>query len=141
MDRHSQGALEGVSSEEVRGSGSTGPRGSVQGAVSGGRNDGAADGSTASERPESLGGVGNDAGGVSTTQTGARGNGETRSGGLEDNTQSVDFVITKDFDLGAGGETANFEGNIEAISLFKQLEAERRIATPAEQKVLARYVR
>ena len=33
-----------------------------------------------------------------------------------------------------------FRGNIEAISLLKKLEAENRLATPEEQKILSRYV-
>ena len=49
------------------------------------------------------------------------------------------FRITDDA-LGAGSPKEKFRGNIEAISLLKKLEAENRLATPEEQKILSRYV-
>lgn len=53
--------------------------------------------------------------------------------------ERVNFRIT-DTDLGAGGPKAKFRANMEAIHLLKQLEEERRLATPQEQEVLSRYV-
>lgn len=49
------------------------------------------------------------------------------------------FRIT-DENLGAGGEKAKYQYNIEAIRTLKQIEAENRLATPEEQAVLSRYV-
>ena len=52
----------------------------------------------------------------------------------------ADFTIEDDFALGEGGPKSKFKGNIEAVKLLKQLDAEGRMATPTEQAVLARYV-
>ncbi len=49
------------------------------------------------------------------------------------------FHITDD-DLGAGGPKAKFRANVEAIRLLNDLEFSNRLATPAEQEVLSRYV-
>ncbi|MCL2301564.1 MAG: SNF2-related protein [Firmicutes bacterium] len=49
------------------------------------------------------------------------------------------FRITDDA-LGHGGAKAKFRGNIEAITLLQTLETENRLATPAEQEILSRYV-
>lgn len=50
------------------------------------------------------------------------------------------FTITESDEIGKGGPKAKYKDNIEAIKLLKQLEAESRLATPEEQKVLAHYV-
>lgn len=50
------------------------------------------------------------------------------------------FTITEEENIGKGGPKAKYKDNVEAIRLLKQLEAENRLATPEEQKVLARYV-
>ena len=50
------------------------------------------------------------------------------------------FTITEDDNIGVGGEKTKYRNNVEAIKLLKQLEAENRLATPSEQKVLAKYV-
>lgn len=52
----------------------------------------------------------------------------------------ANYRIPADLGLGDGGQKSKFNGNVAAIKLLQQLEAERRIATPAEQAVLARYV-
>ena len=49
------------------------------------------------------------------------------------------FVIGDSLDL-PNGEKARYKANIEAIRLVKQLEAEGRYATEAEQAVLSKYV-
>lgn len=49
------------------------------------------------------------------------------------------FRITDDH-LGEGGPKAKFRANLDAIKLLKELEAEGRQATSAEQEVLSRYV-
>ena len=50
------------------------------------------------------------------------------------------FTITDDENIGKGGAKTKYKDNVAAIRLLKQLEAENRLATPEEQKVLARYV-
>lgn len=52
----------------------------------------------------------------------------------------ANYRIPADLGLGDGGQKSKFNGNVAAIKLLRQLEAERRIATPSEQAVLARYV-
>jgi len=49
------------------------------------------------------------------------------------------FVIGDSLDL-PNGEKARYKANIEAIRLVKQLEAEGRYATEAEQQILSKYV-
>jgi len=49
------------------------------------------------------------------------------------------FQITDD-DLGVGGAKAKFRANMDAIHLLKDLEFDRRLATPQEQEILSRYV-
>ena len=49
------------------------------------------------------------------------------------------FVIGDSLNLPTG-EKARFGANIDAIRLIKQLEAEGRFATPAEQEILSKYV-
>ena len=58
---------------------------------------------------------------------------------LPANTQRNNFRITDD-DLGVGGPKAKFRMNMDAINLLRQLEEEKRLATPDEQEVLSRYV-
>ena len=49
------------------------------------------------------------------------------------------FVIGESLDL-PNGEKARYKANVEAIRLVKQLEAEGRYATEAEQTILSKYV-
>ena len=49
------------------------------------------------------------------------------------------FHIT-DEHLGEGGAKAKYRRNVEAIRTLQQIEADGRYATPAEQKILSRYV-
>ena len=53
--------------------------------------------------------------------------------------ERINFRIT-DGDLGAGGQKAKFQANIDAIRLLKQLETDGRLATAQEQEVLSRFV-
>ena len=53
---------------------------------------------------------------------------------------AVNFTITDDLRLGIGSEGQKFSDNMAAIRTLKQIEAENRRATPAEQAILARYV-
>lgn len=50
------------------------------------------------------------------------------------------FEITEDVALGKGTLAQKYQDNITAIKLIKALESEKRNATPAERKQLARYV-
>lgn len=52
----------------------------------------------------------------------------------------ADFQISEDDALGEGGQKTKARNNIAAIRLLKKLAADDRRATPAEQKVLAKYV-
>lgn len=54
--------------------------------------------------------------------------------------RSSDFVITDEDAIGEGGAKTKFRNNMAAIRLLKQLQAEDRAATRAEQAVLAKYV-
>lgn len=49
------------------------------------------------------------------------------------------FVIGESLDL-PNGEKSRYKANVEAIRLVKQLEAEKRYATEAEQVILSKYV-
>ncbi len=49
------------------------------------------------------------------------------------------FHITDDH-LGEGGQKAKFRMNMDAIRTLKEIEAQGRAATPAEQEILSRYV-
>lgn len=53
--------------------------------------------------------------------------------------QRYDYHIT-DYDLGNGGPKEKYKANVKAIQLLKSLENEKRLATPDEQEILARYV-
>lgn len=50
-----------------------------------------------------------------------------------------DYRITDEDALGVGGDRTRYNNNIAAITLLKQIEAEGRMATPAEQSVLVKY--
>ena len=56
-----------------------------------------------------------------------------------ENPKGRNFVIGDTLDL-PSGEKARYKANIEAIKLVKQLEAEGRYATEAEQVILSKYV-
>lgn len=53
---------------------------------------------------------------------------------------ATNYRISADTRLGVGSEIEKFNDNIEAIKTLKRIEAERRRATPDEQRILARYV-
>ena len=52
----------------------------------------------------------------------------------------TDYRITDATRLGEGGQKTKFKNNVEAIRLINDLDATGRLATPAEQDILARYV-
>lgn len=51
-----------------------------------------------------------------------------------------DFTITDADEIGMGGLKTKYKQNVSAIRLLKQIEDESRLATPDEQKILAKYV-
>ena len=57
----------------------------------------------------------------------------------EQDSATENFRITDD-NLGVGGPKAKFRMNVDAIRTLKQIEAEGRSATKAEQEILSRYV-
>ena len=103
----------------------------------------------AEKRPSTRGS--NGAGSVSTysgqgeNSTGAAGRGTVpltpaqKADAKPSETPGHNYTVTKD-SLGDGGVKTKYKNNVEAIKLLKQLEAEGRQATPAEQEVLANYV-
>jgi N12 class adenine-specific DNA methylase len=139
-DRTSQGALERVPSEEVRGTSAGRREGAKQGAVRSGQTDNAGNGPAGRVRNERPGSVASGQGDIFATQAGAASDEKHGYGGLVGETTSTDFTITEDFDLGAGGEVKKFNDNIAAIKLLKTLQADSRRATKSEQEILARYV-
>jgi len=54
--------------------------------------------------------------------------------------ERINYRYSEDDNLFMGGAKTKFRNNIEAIRLMKHLETEGRLATPAEQKILANYV-
>lgn len=56
------------------------------------------------------------------------------------NVPAINFKIEADLELGKGGEVGKFNDNVAAIRTLKQIESERRRATPEEQRTLARWV-
>lgn len=54
--------------------------------------------------------------------------------------KTADFTITDGNYGSEGGAKTRFRNNIEAIKLLKAIESENRLATPDEQKILAKYV-
>lgn len=50
------------------------------------------------------------------------------------------YHISDTDNIGKGGLKTKYKDNVAAIRLLKQLESENRLATPEEQKILARYV-
>jgi len=154
------GTLAGMAPGEVGGAGSGGPGGSgtdaggnASGAGNqgldgprgktrrGGRNRPAATDSTGAGEEGNNGGSGT---GPGTAGDGSRvpgSGGEGTDGALPRPVIPLtDFVIGEDVALGSGGQMTKYRDNVAAIKLLKTLETERRRATAAEQRVLARYV-
>ena len=53
---------------------------------------------------------------------------------------SVNFTITESTFSNLGGDKTRCQNNIAAIRLLKQIEGEKRSATPDEQQILAKYI-
>lgn len=140
VDRTGEGTLDGVSTEEGGGSGGSGSVSTGQGSVPGSGTDGGRDGLTDGGGASTQYGMGDGEGGIPASETGAGSDSDVRGGGLAGHTPTIDFTITEDFDLGAGGMKTKFKNNIAAIKLLKELEEKGMQATPDQQAVLAKYV-
>ena len=57
-----------------------------------------------------------------------------------DDKGGTDTVLTDEDRIGEGGAVTKIKANLAAIRLLKELNASGRKATPAEQKILARYI-
>lgn len=92
-------------------------------------------------------GTGRPGSGVSTSASKPRARGEGRESSVPEVKASdvpaipeANFEITEDVALGSGGQMTKYRDNVAAIKVLKTIEAERRRATAAEKKLLARYV-
>lgn len=148
------GSLEGMAPGEVGEAGSGGQAG--PGTDAGGNASGAGNQGVDGPRGKTRRSRGNRAAADDTAEAGNQGNGEPGAGQgtAGDGEQApgdgstppksviplADFVIGEDVALGSGGQMTKYRDNIAAIRLIKTLETERRRATAAEQRVLARYV-
>jgi N12 class adenine-specific DNA methylase len=160
LDQSGQGALEGVSTDQVPGT--------TEGRETGRGTDGSSRADAPGNEPagepglsESRG-LGNDEGEVSVSTAGTEsGRNRSQSGGqpvsrgdsspestaagqpravTPAKDRAVNFTISADLQIGSGGAKTKFKGNVAAITLLKQLQAENRQATRDEQAVLAKYV-
>ena len=112
--------------------------------------------STGSVRPDSEpqrrpGGSAGDGDGFATQAPGGRPGAGSKAGipeqrppvkptrTLDANKPGSDYIITDADQLGQGGAKTKYRNNVAAIRLLKQLEGEKRLATPAEQAILVKY--
>lgn len=152
-----QGPLEGQPAADVQEP--PGKRPAQSGVDRGGEPVASGDGAAATGRPQPAGSVGPGQGVPHPPASGthirtAPGNtGVQRPGGKEPGANdrpgvtpgeptpvAGNFVITDELELGKGGPVQKYNDNVAAIKLVKKIEAEGRMATPDEQKALARYV-
>lgn len=54
--------------------------------------------------------------------------------------EKINYSYSPEDEIGVGGLKTKFRNNIEAIKTLKVIEEENRLATPEEQKILAKYV-
>ncbi|WP_242850600.1 DEAD/DEAH box helicase family protein [Clostridium lundense] len=54
--------------------------------------------------------------------------------------EKINYSYSPEDEIGVGGLKTKFRNNIEAIKALKVIEEENRLATPEEQKILAKYV-
>lgn len=150
-EARSGGVSENQQSEPVQGAESSGETGRVSGQSDEQyeRQVQQPENEPAEKRPSTRGS--NGAGSVSAysgqgeNSTGAAGRGTVpltpaqKADAKPSETPGHNYTVTKD-SLGDGGVKTKYKNNVEAIKLLKQLEAEGRQATPAEQEILANYV-
>ena len=94
------------------------------------------DGRTDRERPSEERGNGNHASTIDPAYPGIRPAGILRNNHTDDR---KNYHITPDDFIGKGGKVAKFNDNLSAILLLKQLESEKRNASPEEQYILVKY--
>ncbi|WP_396334345.1 helicase-related protein [Clostridium sp. 19966] len=58
----------------------------------------------------------------------------------KENIEKLNYRYSPEDEIGVGGVKTKFRNNIEAIKTLKVIEEENRLATPEEQKILAKYV-
>ena len=134
-------ALAGVPAGNVRGPRSQG--GTRNGSGRSGGSDSGRAGETLETGSSAQPGVGNGAGGVGVSSGGTtQAQGETLvgPGNLAAQSTGRDYRITDADALGEGTVREKLDRNLAAIRLVKALAAEKRPATPEEQKVLAGFV-
>lgn len=59
---------------------------------------------------------------------------------VKEKTKKINYRYSLEDEIGVGGLKTKFRNNIEAIKTLKVIEEENRLATPEEQKILAKYV-
>ncbi|MYX26764.1 DEAD/DEAH box helicase family protein [Streptomyces sp. SID8381] len=146
-------ALADVQADGVRGAGDGGGEGGVlrearDGGERGDQDSGGADTEQADEREVHGPGGGQDAGdGAGPGDRDARQDlpagrardGERRASGSRQAVAAQSFRPKSQKDLAPSGEKARARANVAAVKTLRQIQAENRPATPAEQKVLARW--
>ncbi len=135
LGQTSEGTLEGKPSDVVPATGEGG--GTGEGSRGGGRADLEIDGNPPSERPDVGAGLGVRQPGIHLPAE--RGGGPADGPG-ETGERGSDYLITESDHLGEGGPIRKFQDNLAAIKTLKAIQAENRLATPDEQKILVRYV-
>ena len=134
MGKNGENPLEEISSRdvpEIPGPGNTGT-GIDEGRRSGSGNDG---GINRERLPEERS-AGDNASAIDSAYPGIRPAGILRNGHTDDR---GNYHITPDDFIGKGGKVAKFNDNLSAILLLKQLESEKRNASPEEQSILVKY--
>lgn len=136
---------ENVPPEDVQGS--VGQRGTGETRLSEARGTERRDGGPDTERTDMGSGLGDHT--ARNTDTGRTRTGEQHTGNRSRNVQlnqhsnprGTDYVINSQEDsIIDKGKKTRYANNVAAIKLMKQIEAEGRLATPEEQKILAKYV-
>lgn len=59
---------------------------------------------------------------------------------VKEKVKKINYRYSLEDEIGVGGLKTKFRNNIEAIKTLKVIEEENRLATPEEQKILAKYV-
>ena len=136
---------ENVPPEDVQES--VGQRGTGETRLSEARGTERRDGGPDTERTDTGSGLGDHT--ARNTDTGRTRTGEQHTGNRSRNVQlnqhsnprGTDYVINSQEDsIIDKGKKTRYANNVAAIKLMKQIEAEVRLATPEEQKILAKYV-
>jgi N12 class adenine-specific DNA methylase/predicted RNA methylase len=125
------------SASETQADAATGSRDSqpLGAGLAGGR-EGAGGSGAVSGSPAKPGGTG--AGSIEQSGEQSPGAPRDHSGVRPESEPTDDFVIDAE-EIGKGGLTKKYRDNIAAIKIIKAMEAESRVATPEERKLIAKY--